>query len=188
MNGVVFFLCILNLALIGLLPFVFFRRDGRLNLMWWLTGTPFNLCAAVLMATLAGWLTPLVGYGTPLGRLLEWLAVLCNLASIGLICFTLGTHRVPLSLWHQDNDAPQSIVTFGAYRLMRHPFYGAYLLALLGAFLFSPQSGTAFTFAYGAIILNYTAAREEARLQASQFGEEYKTYMLQTGRFWPKWR
>jgi protein-S-isoprenylcysteine O-methyltransferase Ste14 len=140
------------------------------------------------MATLAGWLTPLLGYGTRLGRLLEWLAVPCSLASIGLICFTLGTHRVPISLWHQNNDAPQRIVTFGAYRCMRHPFYGAFLLALLAAFLCSPQSGTALTFAYGAIILNYTAAHEEVRLQTSQFGDEYKAYILQTGRFWPKWR
>jgi len=188
MNGAVFFLCIVNLALIGLLPLVFFRRDGQFNLMWWLTAAPFFLCAAILITTLAGRLTPLVGYGTRLGRLLECLAVPCSLASIGLICFTLGTHCVPLSLWHQDNDAPQSLVTFGAHRRIRHPFYGAFLLALLGAFLFSPQHGTALTFAYGAVILHYTAAREEARLQASQFGDEYKAYMLQTGRFWPKWR
>lgn len=188
MNEALGVLFLLNLALIGLLPFIFFRRDGRFNLMWWVTGAPFFVCGAVLVATWLGGLTSIVAAGAPLGRILEAAAVPFGLASIGLISFTLGTHRVPIALWHQDNDAPKSIVTYGAYQRIRHPFYTAFLLALFGAFLAAPQLATALTFAYGAAVLNYTAAREEARLSASAFGAEYQTYMLQAGRFWPKWR
>jgi protein-S-isoprenylcysteine O-methyltransferase Ste14 len=39
---------------------------------------------------------------------------------------------------------------------------------------------------YGLLALNFTAAREERRLRASEFGQEYLAYMQRTGRFWPK--
>jgi protein-S-isoprenylcysteine O-methyltransferase Ste14 len=109
-------------------------------------------------------------------------------ASIALIAFTLGTHRTRIALWHQRNDAPESIVTYGAYRWIRHPFYSAFLLGLLGALLFCPQWGTLVAFLYGFFILNHTAAREEERLGGSNFGTEYQAYMQRTGRFLPRRR
>ena len=88
--------------------------------------------------------------------------MVCSVASIALIAFTLGTHRHRLALWHQTNDAPEHLVTYGAIRRLRHPFYTAFLLALLAALLACPHVGTAATLWPG--YYNYTAAQEEQRL------------------------
>lgn len=186
MNEEIFLLYLLNFIFIGALPRVFFRKDGRFHLMWWITAAPFFLCVLVLIVSFAGYITPITGYRTYWSDLLGLMAVPFSATSIGLIAFTLGTHRIPISLWHQENDAPKHIVTYGAYRWIRHPFYVAFLLALWGAFIFCPHLGTLFTLVYGFLILNFTAAEEESRLRASQFGSEYEEYMRRTGRFWPK--
>lgn len=186
MNEAAFLLLLLNLIFIGLLPKVFFKKDGRLNAMWWLTASPFFLCAVFLVLSFAGYMPPLTGYDNWWNRVLVLIAVCLSVASIALIFFTLGTHRIPIALWHQDNDAPKHIVTYGAYGRIRHPFYASFILALTGAVVFCPHFGTLFTLIYGFTILNFTAAREERRLCASEFGADYREYMTRTGRFFPK--
>ena len=188
MNEGILLFYLLNFIFIGLLPKLFFKKDGSFNLMWWLTASPFLLCTLFLLLSFAGYLPRLTGYGNSLARVLELVSVLFTVASVALIFFTLGTHRIPIALWHQDNDAPKHIVTYGAYRWIRHPFYASFLLALFGALVFCPQWGTLVTFLQGFVILNVTAAREERRLCASQFGAEYAEYMRRTGRFWPRLR
>jgi protein-S-isoprenylcysteine O-methyltransferase Ste14 len=169
-------LLIVNLLYIGALPRIFFRKDGRFGPMWWATAAPFVVAAAFLLlragAPAAGW---------------QLTAVPLSAASIALISLTLGTHPAPVSLWHQANDAPDALVTWGAYRRIRHPFYAAFLLALLATLLHAPHAVTLGTLAYGFAILNATAAREERRLLASPFGTAYRAYMQRTGRFAPKW-
>jgi protein-S-isoprenylcysteine O-methyltransferase Ste14 len=177
-------LLLLNFAFIGILPRLFFKR-GSFNAMWWLTGTPFIACAAVLILVHAGILV-VPGVVAGYGSVLETVAMLFSVASFCLIAFTLGTHRVPLALWHQEDDAPRSIVTYGAYGKIRHPFYAAFLLAFIGAFVCAPHIGTLLCLVAGFTILNFTAAREERRLAASEFGTEYRDYMRRTGRFIPK--
>ena len=188
MNEGILLFYLLNFIFIGLLPKLFFKKDGSFNLMWWLTASPFLLCTLFLLLSFAGYLPRLTGYGNSLARVLELVSVLFTVASVALILFTLGTHRIPIALWHQDNDAPKHIVTYGAYRWIRHPFYASFLLALFGALVFCPQWGTLVTFLQGFVILNVTASREERRLCASQFGAEYADYMRRTGRFWPRLR
>lgn len=187
MNEAILLLLLLNFTYIGLLPVIFFKHGGKLHLMWWLTALPFLVCLAMLIASFAGYVQPFTGYGTALSRVLSLGSVALSVASICLISFTLGTHRIPIALWHQTNDAPKHIVTWGAYQRLRHPFYASFLLAFMAAFLYCPQWGTLATLIYGFIILNRTADREERRLSASEFGKEYEEYMTQTGRFIPKW-
>lgn len=185
MNSAVFALYLLNLVLIGALPFLFFKR-GRLNLAWWLTAAPFHLCVLLLFLAFFGVVSPLTENRDFVRGLLEGLSVPLSAASIALIAFARGSHRIPIALWHQKGDAPEHIVTYGAYGLVRHPFYAAFLLALLGVALFAPHPATLATFAYGLLRLNFTAAKEERNLRASQFGAEYEAYMRRTGRFWPR--
>ena len=186
MNEPVVFLFILNLIFIGLLPLIFFRRDGRFNLMWWVTASPFFLCTLFLILATAGYITPLRFNGWT--RWLDLASVAFSVASIALIFFTLGTHRIPIALWHQENDAPKHIVTYGAYQRIRHPFYASFILALFGAFIFCPHWGTLYTLLHGVTVLNLTAAREERRLSASEFGDEYRKYLQRTGRFCPRFK
>jgi protein-S-isoprenylcysteine O-methyltransferase Ste14 len=179
-----FLLLLVNIAFIAILPKLFFKR-GKFNLMWCLTGSPFAVCALVLILNRTGHLQVFAA-GLPYRPFLEPVAMLLSVASFSLICFTLGTHRVPLALWHQKDDAPQSIVTYGAYGKIRHPFYASFLMAFLAAFLYAPQAGTLATLLAGFLILNGTAAREERRLSASEFGADYQAYIARTGRFFPR--
>lgn len=172
---------IINFAVIGLLPVLFFKRDGKFNLRWCLTAAPFVLSIASVVMSYLGYLPLLV-------KVQSWMAALAvagSTASIALIAFTLGTHRIPIALWHQENDAPQHIVTWGAYSRIRHPFYASFLVAFVSACLFSPQVLTLLCLVYGAVVLNLTAAREEKRLLHSEFGSEYGNYIKRTGRFLP---
>ncbi|MBW3565721.1 MAG: isoprenylcysteine carboxylmethyltransferase family protein [Acidobacteria bacterium] len=174
----------LNFLFIGALPRIFFKK-GSLAPMWWATALP--LFISPLTAVLIFFdLMPLFVIELEWARWLSLAGIILNAASIALIALTIGSNRIPLALWHQKDDAPQQIVTFGAYKYVRHPFYTAFLLALLSAVLHAPHLLTLLTLVYGLVILNATAAREEKRLAASELGEEYRSYMQRTGRFLPR--
>lgn len=176
----------LNLALIGLLPHIFFRADGKLNVKWWMTAAPYFLAAAVLLLTYLGIIKPVAGASAMAQMACEAIAAALSAGSIGLIAYTLGTHRRRLSLWHQDNDAPEEIVTYGAYKYVRHPFYASFLLCLAATLAASPSIWSLGLFAYGLFSLNYTASIEENKLANSALGEKYRAYLQQSGRFIPK--
>jgi protein-S-isoprenylcysteine O-methyltransferase Ste14 len=144
------------------------------------------LCIVVLGAALFGAIIPWRLQSPELGIAMELASVVLCAGSIALISFTLGTHRVPIALWHQENDAPRHNVTWGAYGRVRHPFYASFLLGLVGTALTLPHVTTVLTLLYALVLLNWTAAREERRLASSEFGEEYRQYMGRTGRFWPR--
>jgi protein-S-isoprenylcysteine O-methyltransferase Ste14 len=183
MNAVPLGLVLLNFMLIGLLPILFFRRGGRLNPRWWLTAAPFFVVPVFVLAAAAG-------LAAPLTHGLELAAIPLAAASIALIATTVRAHRVRIALWHQSDDAPQELVTWGPYRWMRHPFYGAFLLALLGAAALCPHLVTSVALGWAIATLNLTAAREERRLCASPppVGASYAAYMRRVGRFTPRLR
>lgn len=185
MNSAAILLVALNFGLIGLLPRCFFRRDGHYNLPWLSTAAPFFVAGTCLLLALCGIVRPLILPGTDFMILA---AVALSALSIGLIGLTLGCHRVPLALWHQKDDAPRELVTWGAYARIRHPFYSAFLLAFAAQLLALPHALTLAAAVYAILALTLTAHREERRLSASRFGREYRNYMCQTGRFWPRWR
>jgi protein-S-isoprenylcysteine O-methyltransferase Ste14 len=187
MNQLATLVVSLNLAYIGLLPRLFFRKDGRFGAMWWLTAAPFAVSAAGILASAWGFATPagLPGHDSALWQ--EAAAIVLGGLSMLLITAAWQSHPVPISLWHQQEDRPAGIVTHGPYRHIRHPFYAAFLLALGAAFLHSPHALTLAALASGYVLLDATAAREECRLSASQFGSLYRAYMRSTGRFFPRW-
>lgn len=177
-------LAAVNLGFIALLPRIFFDAGGRKNSLWWATAVPFFAAGAVLVLCFAGIWQP---WYLPAGAAInETIAIPFACVSIALIAYTIGTHRVPLALWHQDDDAPRSIVTYGAYRYVRHPFYSAFLLALIGTLIACPHPGTLVCLVYAGMMLQHTARKEEHKLSSSEFGEEYRTYLARTGRFVPR--
>ena len=184
MNGPVLLLCLLSYALLGSLPFAFFRR-GRFNLAWFMTAGPFLGDAALIVAALAGAVSPLE-LPLAISEALSYVAVALVAAAIALIGCTLGVHRVPLSLWHQEDDTPAALVTYGPYARIRHPFYAAFILLLIGTAAALPHAGTLTLLIIGALQLQRTARREERRLLVSRFGAEYASYMSRTGRFLPR--
>jgi len=176
---------ILNLAVIGLLPRVFFRR-GRLTTGWWLTALPFLVAGAALLGGIMGIVRPWIG---ALPALREAGAAALHAASLLWIGYTLGTHARPLSLWHQPEDRPDHLVTRGAYARVRHPFYLGFLLALLGCVLALPHPVTGAALLYAVVRLERTAAREERAFLGSPLADEYAEYRRRTGRLVPvPWR
>jgi protein-S-isoprenylcysteine O-methyltransferase Ste14 len=170
---------LLNFIYIGILPRIFFDKKGRYNFQWWLTGGPLFISpiAAILMS---------FDVIKPMAAPIDLAAVVLSTISIALISFTLGTHRIPLALWHQNNDAPREIVTWGAYRRIRHPFYTSFIISQISAVFLAPHLITLGALLYTVLILTYTAKKEEKKLSASEFGTKYQQYMKETGRFFPK--
>lgn len=181
-------LLLLNLAFIGILPRIFFRADGRFNWKWWMTAFPFLLATISVFADLFGYLSAMILYQGQFQLLMSCVTVVMSVGSAVLMAFTLGTHRIPLALWHQNNDQPKEIVTWGAYKRIRHPFYSSFLLCLIAAFFLVPHLLTGVALIYGFLILNYTAAKEEQKLSQSAYGDHYVAYIRSTGRFFPKVR
>lgn len=176
---------LLDALMMAALPRIFFRR-GRLGLRWWLTAVPFILGSGTVLLAALGLVAPWRPAGPALATAWELAGVGLAAASIGLMCFALGAHRIPIALWHQADDAPRHIVTWGAYGRIRHPFYASFLLLLAACLLVCPHAITAACLVWGALALNATAAREEARLCESEFGAEYAAYVKRTGRFLPR--
>ena len=186
MNTASFLVLGTNLLLIGLLPKIFFKPDGRFNFMWWVTAFPFFSAALVLVLTYIDLIPLALTDAGVISLSLEIVAVLLSMVSIGLITFTLGTHNRRIALWHQNNDAPEHIVTHGSYRYVRHPFYTAFLITLIAVVCLIPHISTVLIFVYALLLLNATARREEVHLSNSIFGDEYRVYLSRTGRFIPK--
>jgi protein-S-isoprenylcysteine O-methyltransferase Ste14 len=177
-----------NFALIGLLPVVFFRRDGRFNARWFMTSAPFFVVPLLLILGRIDALHPLLTEPLAVRIALNFAAVTLSASSVALLAATVTTHRIPLALWHQVDDAPVEIVTAGPYARIRHPFYTSFLLAFAAAFLALPHAATFVCLLYACAALSFTAGREERRLAASEFGGDYRRYMATTGRFLPKLR
>lgn len=184
MSTGIYTLIMLNLTFMGLLPRIFFRGDGKLNLMWWLTSAPFFLATLLVSFNYFGMMTPMAD--VLYQRVLEAICAALCVLSVALMSYTLGTHRRRLSLWHQTNDAPEEIVTYGAYKHIRHPFYASFLLVLMATVVLCPGVWSGALLFYGWSILNYTAAREERNLSRSVFGDKYREYIGRSGRFIPK--
>jgi protein-S-isoprenylcysteine O-methyltransferase Ste14 len=175
-------LVFLNFCLVGALPRIFFKR-GILNARWFLTASPFALAAG---AVVASWFDVVEPWGGDDGaRQLASAGVALSAASLYLIGFTMGANRIPLALWHQDDDAPAEIVTWGPYAWVRHPFYTSFLAAFLAAVCVAPSAATIVPAVVGGIALGITARREERRLLASSLGAPYGWYAARTGRFLP---
>ncbi|MCI0504569.1 MAG: isoprenylcysteine carboxylmethyltransferase family protein [Gammaproteobacteria bacterium] len=180
-----------NFLLVALLPVVFFRRDGKFTLMWFVTAAPWGIAPVLFIAQYFGvWTQPLIDTGSVFYAWMSGIGSLLNVLSIGLITMTIGTHRIPLALWHQNpqHDTPSCIVTWGSYKRIRHPFYSAFIMAFIACILIAPHWSLALLGLYTTLMLNYTAAKEEGRLATEQgrFGEEYREYIKRTGRFFPR--
>lgn len=186
MNAPLTELFLIAFGLVGLLPLLFFRRGGHFNARWWLTATPFFLCAALLVLAFAGLIEPWVDPASGTAQVLALLATPLAAASIALVSLTVGSHEQRVALWHQPDQLPDALVTRKAYRRLRHPFYLAFMLAFAGISLFLPHPLVWATAAYGCIALQLTARDEERRLLASPLGAEYREYMSRTNRFLPR--
>ncbi len=115
---------------------------------------------------------------------LRWFGIGVFTFGVALLTWTLGrlgTNLTDTVVTRREH----TLVTQGPYRWVRHPFYDAMALLILGIALISANW---FVLVTGAIVFFLLAIRvrtEEALLLA-RFGDAYRNYSERTGRFVPK--
>lgn len=117
---------------------------------------------------------------------LRWIGAAIGAAAGGLWVWTfrnLGKNLTDTVVTRREH----TLVTAGPYRWVRHPFYDAMALAILGNSLVAANW---FVFVAGGLAFGLIVVRtrkEEEKL-IERFGDAYRTYMKRTGRFLPRIR
>ena len=103
---------------------------------------------------------------------LFWWAIRVNRANPLAACFSAATPR------HLNINGP--------YHLMRHPFYGSYLLACLGGVIATENWRLLPTVIVMFFIYRSAALQEEGAFGRSPLARHYQLYCSRTGRFLPR--
>lgn len=120
----------------------------------------------------------------PLPAWLRWTGVAVFALAIALLAWTLrslGTNLTDTVVTRRAH----TLVTHGPYHWVRHPFYDATALMVLG---FGLIAANWFFLVSGLVVFTLLVVRtriEEDKLR-TRFGADYRAYALRTGRFLPK--
>jgi protein-S-isoprenylcysteine O-methyltransferase Ste14 len=119
----------------------------------------------------------------PLPRLARWIGVGLYAVSAGGLLWTLrnlGPNFTDTVVTRRAH----TLVTQGPYRWVRHPFYACIALLALASTLAAANWFLALASVTFLSLLVLRARIEEEKL-IERFGDGYRAYMQQTGRFWP---
>lgn len=117
---------------------------------------------------------------------LRWFGAVVLGLGVALLAWTLGRLGRNLTDTVVTREA-HTLITHGPYRWVRHPFYDALALFVVG---FALITASWFILATGALVFLLLAirSRTEEALLLSRFGEAYRAYKERTGRFIPRFR
>ena len=110
-----------------------------------------------------------VGLGALAGALIVW------------TMHTLGKNLTDTVVTRKEHE----LVTGGPYRFVRHPFYGAAILAVLALSIVAANWFFLLAGVSAWLLLVFRTSKEEENLIA-RFGDDYRGYMERTGRFFPR--
>ncbi len=115
---------------------------------------------------------------------LRWCGVGLGVVAAALLIWTFRTLDTNLTdtVVTRKNH---TLVTSGPYRWVRHPFYLAFLMAMIADSLVMANWFLALTGGLAVSLIFIRTAREEANL-LSRFGDDYRQYVETTGRFFPR--
>jgi protein-S-isoprenylcysteine O-methyltransferase Ste14 len=148
-----------------------------------------RLAAGVLFAGGLAWMIEphwMAWSGLPLPAWLRWLGVIVAVGAALLFWWTarcLGKNLTDTVVTRIDH----ALVTSGPYRWVRHPFYVAFFAGVAGTSL---AMANWFVMLAGGVTSAFLVARtgtEEQKL-IERFGDDYRRFISNTGRFWPRWR
>lgn len=197
MNDTIFRILTLGLVVAALCISAYFRRKaqrtGGDKIDRAQEGVP--LMIVLRAAGLALWLSVLLYVLNP-----DWIsfAALPLPAAARWLGFAFCLVALPLLVWmfrslgNNITDTVQTrsnaqLVLQGPYRYIRHPLYSFGVLFFVGIAM---MAANALILLFGAVALTMLLLRtpnEEGKL-VEKFGDSYRAYMEQTGRFWPRLR
>jgi protein-S-isoprenylcysteine O-methyltransferase Ste14 len=122
----------------------------------------------------------------PLPAWLRWTGVAGSVLAGALLTWTLrnlGTNLTDTVVTRRAH----TLVTSGPYRWVRHPFYDSMALLILAISLIAANWFLLLTGSAVVVLLVVRTRTEEEKLLA-RFGEDYRAYARQTGRFLPRIR
>jgi protein-S-isoprenylcysteine O-methyltransferase Ste14 len=158
------------------------RQEG-----WFILLTLRPLAAVLMTSFLAYLIRPgsMSWSSLPLPAWLRWTGAPIGFAAVCLLLWTLhslGPNLTDTVVTRRE----ATLVTHGPYRWIRHPFYVAMLLAVIGTSLVAANWFLAIT-GVGVFALLAVRASAEERNLVARFGCDYEEYTHQTGRFvpWP---
>ena len=120
----------------------------------------------------------------PLSDWPRWLGIAVGLATVWLGYLahrTLGASFTPTLKIGESHQ----LVAQGIYRCIRHPMYTSFFAYLAASFLLTANWFIGVLgLVYSLLILERVG--HEERMMLDTYGEEYRQYMLRTGRFLPR--
>ncbi len=140
---------------------------SMLGLITYMINPAWMAWSAVSLATWVRWVG--VGVGAVAGSILIW------------TMHTLGKNLTDTVVTRRDHE----LITGGPYRFVRHPFYCAFILAVLANSTVPANWFILLTGVSAWLLLVFRTNKEEENLIA-RFGDDYRGYMERTGRFLPR--
>jgi protein-S-isoprenylcysteine O-methyltransferase Ste14 len=114
----------------------------------------------------------------------DYVPLFIRLVILALILIPAGYLSMSGHVVVAHGERPNSVVSTGAFRYVRHPLYSAAILFYLGL---TVATASLFSLALLVVIFlfyNYIAGYEE-RLMEIKFGEDYVSYKRGTGKWLP---
>lgn len=143
-----------------------------------------KLISAVVLATTLIFLALLWLEAQP------WLArsfgLVIELAGMALFWAAIRASRAARLRLAFDAENPDSIVTDGPYKYLRHPFYTSYLVFWIGWAIAVWSAWTIVPLAFITLIYASAALGEERKFSRTPLAAEYAAYRNRTGFFWPR--
>ena len=140
---------------------------SMLGLIAYMINPAWMAWSAVSLPAWLRWLG--VGVGAVAGSLFIW------------TMHTLGKNLTDTVVTRKDHE----LVTGGPYRFVRHPFYCAFILAVLANSTVPANWFILLTGSLAWLVIVFRTNKEEENLIA-RFGDDYRGYMERTGRFFPR--
>jgi protein-S-isoprenylcysteine O-methyltransferase Ste14 len=157
------------------------RREGTAMFLFRFVSFFALLGLLVAYAFYPSWISAL---SIPFPDWLRWIGFILSLAGFGLTAWTqiaLGTEWSPQLQLREKHH----IVLTGPYARMRHPMYSALVLWGIGVALLTANWIFVVIAVLVCSVFLLRVPREE-QMMIDEFGEEYRDYMKQTGRLFPK--
>ena len=120
----------------------------------------------------------------------EWLGWLGAMLGVTATAILIWTHRTLGKNFFGGMKLRQGhqLITNGPYRWIRHPMYTVFIILGLSWFLLSGNWMITGFWLAGTVLSILTRLEEEEKLMRQEFGETYRIYVQQTGRFIPRIR